>query len=112
MSQSLQNKQNGSLILQHSFAQKNWPILGTSTHSTLLKIYFRNTAKNRTYFTNFLANMFQISVRKNICIVPFLDSQPKNCILEALGKQMSAYSFKCPQENSRAVRSLYLVGAE
>ena len=36
--------------------------------------------------------MFQIGVRKITSTVIFLDAQ--NCILEALGKQMSVYSSK------------------
>ena len=49
---------NQITYLQYNFAQKSSLILWTSTHSTLLKIYSRSTAKNLTRFTNFPANMF------------------------------------------------------
>ena len=50
-------------------------ILQTSTHSTLKTICSRDTAKNLCDFTNFPANMFLFSVRKNICTAPFLEAQ-------------------------------------
>ena len=39
---------------------------------------------------------------------------PKNCIVEALGKQMSVHSCQSPFENfcSKDVQSFYLLGAE
>ena len=61
------------LILQYSY--NTHFILQTSTHSTLKTICSRDTAKNLCDFTNFLANMFLFSVRKNICTAPFLEAQ-------------------------------------
>ena len=69
------NQRKRSLILQYSFAQKTSLILRTSTHLTLKIICSCNTAKNLSDFTNFPADMFLCSVRKDICTVPFLDAQ-------------------------------------
>ena len=49
--------------------------LRNSTQLTLKIICSRNIAKNVSDFTNFLANIFLFSVRKNICTAPFLDAQ-------------------------------------
>ena len=62
-------------LYNYFFAQKTSLILRTSTHSTLKKICFRNTAKNLSHFTNVPANIWLVSKKKNICTVPFLDSQ-------------------------------------
>ena len=62
---------------------------------------------------NTATNMFLVNVKKNICTAVLLDP-PNNCILEALGNQVSVYSCKSPLENvcSRDVGSFYLVKAE
>ena len=64
-----------TIFLQYSFAQKTSLILRTSTHLTLKIICSCNTAKNLSDFTNFPADMFLCSVRKDICTAPFLDAQ-------------------------------------
>ena len=73
--EAIKNQQKRSLILQYSFAQKTSLILRTSTHLTLKIICSCNTAKNLSDFTNFPADMFLCSVRKDICTAPFLDAQ-------------------------------------
>ena len=66
-------------------------------HSTLQKLYSRNTAKN---------------FRKGILNAPLLD--PKNYIFEARGKEMSVYSCIFSYENfcSRNGEHFYLVGCK
>ena len=72
-------------------------ILQTSTHSTLQKIYSSNTIENLTHFTSFPANMFLVehvfgcSQKKTFALHHFCVL--RNCILEALGKQMSVYCY-------------------
>ena len=101
------NLQKRSLNLQYSFAQKTSHILQTSTHSTLKNTCSLNTAKNLSHFTNFLANIRLVS-EKTLALHHFLP--PKNCILEALWKQISEYSC-ISQENFgfRDVVSFYLL---
>ena len=48
-----------------------------------------NTAKNLSGFTNLLANMFCVVSERIFALHHFLT--PKNCILEALWKQMPVY---------------------
>ena len=78
------------------FCSKNLTHFKNLSSINIIKNILPQTAKNLTSFTNFPGNMFLVIARKNICIVPFLDFQSKNCSLEALGNQMSAYSCKCP----------------
>ena len=60
----------------------------------------------------FSANIFLSGIRKIFVLYHFLT--PKNCILEALWKQMSAYFLISPKENvcSRDVVRFYLVRSE
>ena len=51
-------------LYNYFFAQKTSLILRTSTHSTLKKICFRNTAKNLSHFTNVPANIWLVSKKK------------------------------------------------
>ena len=88
------NQQKTSHILQYSFAQKTSLILRTSIHLTLKIICSHNIAKNLSDLTNFPADIFLCGVRKNILLHHFLT--PKNCILEALWKQMSVYFYVSP----------------
>ena len=69
------NQRKRSLILQYSFVQKPLLILWISTLWKLKIICSQNTAQKLSQFTNFSANMFLFSVRKNICTAPFPDAQ-------------------------------------
>ena len=75
--------------LQYSFAQKTSPILQTSTHSVLKNTCSRNTAKNLSFSLYTFLCKHLVGVRKTIALHHF--QTPKNCILEALWKQMSVY---------------------
>ena len=65
----------------YSFAQKTSLFLWTSTNLAMKIIYFRNTVKNFSLFTDIPVNIFLLGVRKDICTASFLT--PKNCILKA-----------------------------
>ena len=97
LAKSLKAKKNWqkiSHILQYSFAQKTSLILRTSTHLTLKMISSRNTTKNHSDFTNFQQTCFCLVSEKIFVLHHFL--KPKNCILEALWKQVSVYFFISP----------------
>ena len=91
--------------LQYSFTQKTSPILQTSTHSILKNTCSRDTAKNLSFSLYTFLCKHLVGVRKTIALHHF--QTPKNCILEALWKQMSVY----PTENFcfRDVVSFYLL---
>ena len=57
------------------FHSKNVTHFTNLSSLTILKTYSINTVKNLTQLTNFLATMFMVGVRKNICNAPFLDAQ-------------------------------------
>ena len=69
------NQRKRSLILQYSFVQKPSLILRISTLLKLKIICSQNTAQKLSQFTNFPANMFLFSIRKNICTASFPDAQ-------------------------------------
>ena len=75
-SQSQQNYQKLSLILQYSFAQKTSLILRISTHLKLKIISFRNTAKSLSDIKIFnQLCLCLVSENVFICTASFLDAQ-------------------------------------
>ena len=66
-------------------------ILRTSNHFTLKTISARSTAKKLSDFKNFQQTCFCLVSEKILALHHFL--KPKNCILEALWKQMSVYLY-------------------
>ena len=86
-----QQKLAKMIIHLTSFAQKTSFILQTSTHLPLLKIFSRNTAKSLP---------LQIYQQICFCLLPAKTfalnhfTTFKNCIFEALAKQMYVYSCK------------------
>ena len=75
-----------SHILQYSFAQKISLILRTLAHLTLKIICSLNTAKNLSELQIFQQTCFCLVSEKIFALQNFLT--PKNCISEALWKQM------------------------
>ena len=92
-SQSQRKLAEKIIHLQCSFAQKPSLTLRTSTHLTLKIVCSRNKAKNSSHFTNFPANFLCLMSEKAFALHHFLI--PKNCILEALCKEMSVYLCIC-----------------
>ena len=68
------NWQQWSLILQYHFGQKTSLIWWTSTHSTLKKMFFCNTAKNPLTSQIFQQTCFWLVSEKKIAL-HFLDAQ-------------------------------------
>ena len=90
-SQSQQKLAKKSTYFTIQFHSNNLTHFTNLTTQLTLKITCsRNTAKNLSHFTDFPANMFLFGVKKKIfALHHFL--APKNCIVEALWKQISAY---------------------
>ena len=72
--------------------KKTYLILRTLTHLILQKRFSSNIAKNLYKISS--KNVSGWRQKKSFAMDHFLT--PKNCILEALGKQMSFYSCKYP----------------
>ena len=97
-----QSQQKLARMITHfiiQFRSKNLTHFTNLNSLDIKTICYRNTAKNLSHFTNVPAKMCLFCVRKIFAMRHYLT--PKNCILEALWKQMFLYI---------SLRKFYLVG--